>query len=217
MTDFWARRKAAVEAEEQADVQATQARAVETERDALAEKTDAEILADLDLPDPDLLQPGDDIRGFMAQIVPDRLRRRALRQLWKLNPDLAVLDGLVDYGEDFTDAATVIENLQTTYQVGKGMLAHVEEMARQAEAEAKADAATEAEETEPETAPLPDPVPAPVPDPVLAATDPSAPDPDPEQTEMPIPDENTSLNSSPKPRLVDPAPRRMRFTFDAPA
>ena len=39
---------------------------------------------------------------------------------------------LVDYGEDFTDSATVIENLQTTYQVGKGMLKHVEEMARQA-------------------------------------------------------------------------------------
>jgi hypothetical protein len=45
------------------------------------------------------------------------------------------LDGLLDYGEDFTDAALVVENLQTTYKVGKGMMAHVEEMARQAEAE----------------------------------------------------------------------------------
>jgi len=47
--------------------------------------------------------------------------------------DLPDVDMLVDYGEDYTDAATVIENLQTTYQVGKGMLKHIEEMARQEE------------------------------------------------------------------------------------
>ena len=40
---------------------------------------------------------------------------------------------LVDYGEDFTDAAMAVENIQTAYQVGKGMLKHVQEMARQAE------------------------------------------------------------------------------------
>jgi hypothetical protein len=40
---------------------------------------------------------------------------------------------LVDYGEDFTDSAMVVENMQTAYQVGKGMLKHVQEMARQAE------------------------------------------------------------------------------------
>ena len=43
----------------------------------------------------------------------------ALRRLWKVNPVLANVDGLVEYGEDFTDSATVVENLQTTYQVGK--------------------------------------------------------------------------------------------------
>jgi len=144
--DFWARRKAAVKAEEQADARAAEDQIIADERRALEEKSDEEILAELKLPDPDTLQLGDDIRGFMGQAVPDRLRRRALRQLWKLNPVLANVDGLVDYGEDFTDAALVIENLQTTYQVGKGMLAHVEEMARQAEAkeaEANADHADE--------------------------------------------------------------------------
>jgi hypothetical protein len=50
---------------------------------------------------------------------------------------LANVDGLVDYGEDFTDAATVIENLQTAYQVGKGMTKHVVELARQAAEEAE--------------------------------------------------------------------------------
>ncbi len=136
-TDFWARRKAAVQAEEEAEIAAVEARKFEAERTALEEKTDEEILAELDLPDPDTLKPGDDIRGFMGKAVPDRLRRRALRQLWKLNPVLANVDGLVDYGEDFTDSALVVENLQTAYQVGKGMLAHVEEMARQVEEKEK--------------------------------------------------------------------------------
>ena len=103
------------------------------------------------LPDPDTLQPGDDFRAFMAKAVPDRLRRRALRRLWQSNPALANLDGLVDYGEDFTDSATVIENMQTAYQVGKGMTAHVEEMARQAEAEAQA--AADAEDPDPARGP----------------------------------------------------------------
>lgn len=133
--DFWSNRRAAVKAEEAAEAQAQIDRVEEAEQAALSEKDDAEILAELNLPDPDDLTLGDDVSGFMAKAVPDRLRRRALRKLWKLNPVLANVDGLVDYGEDFTDSAMVIENLQTTYQVGKGMLSHIEEMARQAEQE----------------------------------------------------------------------------------
>ncbi len=134
--DFWSRRKARVAEEAEAEDAVLEARALQADQ---AEKSDAEILADLNLPDPDDLQPGDDFSGFMAKAVPDRLRRRALRKLWLTNPVLANVDGLVDYGEDFTDAACVIENLQTAYQVGKGMTAHVEEMARQAELEATED------------------------------------------------------------------------------
>lgn len=86
------------------------------------ERPDEEILEELGLPHPDELQPGDDIRGFMKAAVPDRLRRLALRSLWRSNPVLANVDGLVDYGGDFTDSALAVENLQTLYQVGKGML-----------------------------------------------------------------------------------------------
>ena len=86
------------------------------------EKSDEEILEELGLPDPDELKEGDDFSGFMKGAVPTRLRNRALRKLWLTNPVLANLDEMVDYGEDFTDAATVIENLQTAYQVGKGWL-----------------------------------------------------------------------------------------------
>lgn len=86
------------------------------------ERSDEEILAALGLKHPDSLQPGDDVRGFMQAAVPDRLRRLALRSLWRSNPTLANLDGLVEYGEDYTDAATVPDILQTVYRVGKGML-----------------------------------------------------------------------------------------------
>ncbi len=130
---FWARRKAGVQAEEQASVEAVEQQVLVEQHAALEEKTDAEILAELELPDPDTLEMGDDFSAFMAKAVPDRIRRRALRTLWRSNPVLANVDMLVDYGEDFTDSAMVVENMQTAYQVGKGMLKHIEEMARQAE------------------------------------------------------------------------------------
>lgn len=130
---FWARRKAAVQAEEQAVVAAQEQQALAEQHAVLEEKTDAEVLAELDLPDPDTLKMGDDFSAFMAKAVPDRIRRRALRTLWRSNPVLANVDMLVDYGEDFTDSAMAVENIQTAYQVGKGMLKHIEEMARQAE------------------------------------------------------------------------------------
>lgn len=129
---FWARRRAGVEAEEAAERAVLEAEALAAEQAGREEKSDAEILAELNLPEPESLSVGDDFSGFMQAAVPDRLRRRALRVLWRSNPVLANVDALVDYGEDFTDSATVIENMQTAYQVGKGMLRHIEEMARQA-------------------------------------------------------------------------------------
>lgn len=155
--DFWSRRKAAVQAEAEAEVVAAEEQVLAAQQAELDEKSDAEILAEFNLPDPDQLQAGDDVSGFMAKAVPDRLRRRALRRLWRLNPVLANVDGLVDYGEDYTDAACVIENIQTAYQVGKGMLAHVEALAAEAE-EAAPEDETEEPELELEEEPTPEPV-----------------------------------------------------------
>ena len=135
-SDFWSRRKAAVEAEVTAEHDAIALAEIEERRSALEEKSDAEILQELNLPDPDDMQPGDDFSAFLKAAVPERLRRRALRKLWLSNPLLANVDGLVDYGEDFTDSAMVVESMQTAYQIGKGMLKHVEALAAQAEAEA---------------------------------------------------------------------------------
>ena len=115
----WSRRKRAVAAE------AAEARANPAETDPQAGEaalSEPELLQSLGLPDPDTLTDGDDFAAFMKDGVPDFLRRRALRTLWRSNPALANLDGLLDYGEDFTDAAMVPEVLATAYKVGRGIL-----------------------------------------------------------------------------------------------
>jgi hypothetical protein len=132
--DFWSRRKQAVEAEADAEVADQIASEEQQTLEALEKQTDDEILEELGLQDPDGMEKGDDFSAFMSKAVPTRLRNRALRKLWLSDPALANLDTLVDYGEDFTDSAMAVENIQTAYQVGKGMLSHVMEMARQEEA-----------------------------------------------------------------------------------
>ena len=197
---FWARRKAAVEAETVADERA-EAAVLAEQRDAdLSEKSDAEILADLELPDPDQLGEGDDFTVFLTETIPARIRTRALRRLWLTNPVLANVDGLVDYGEDFTDASCVVENIQTAYQVGKGMTAHVEEMARQEVAEA--------EDLEAEGSEVADEEPADeTPETII------------EQPEQPVAVQPAAVAAAPLEPGMDEtptyaAPRRMRFAFE---
>ena len=144
--DFWSRRKAAVlRSEELERVQVEEAEAAK-ERAELETKSDAEILEELNLPDPDTLTEKDDFSQFLSAAVPERLKRRALRRLWGLNPVLANLDGLVDYADDFTDAATVVSNLQTVYQVGKGMVERFVEGEEDEVAEEVAEAIVEPDE-----------------------------------------------------------------------
>lgn len=206
---FWSRRRAAVEAEERAEQQELDATALAEEHAVLEEKTDDEILTELDLPDPETLQMGDDFSAFMTKAVPDRIRRRALRVLWKSNPVLANVDNLVDYGEDFTDSATVVENMQTAYQVGKGMLKHVEEMARKAAAAAEAENAPDPEETEPEE------------DLVLAQAEEAAAQEDTPDLESPDEYQTTESYMAPEPEedeiAVVPTPRRMKFRLEETA
>ncbi|WP_416883205.1 DUF3306 domain-containing protein [Marivita sp.] len=130
-SDFWSRRKARVEAEEAEEARRAEVAEVEAQQKQLEEKTDAEILEEFGLPDPEKLEPGQDIAGFMNKAVPERLRRRAMRQLWRLNPVLANLDGLNDYDGDFTNAATDAPGVKTAYQVGKGLLRHVQALEEQ--------------------------------------------------------------------------------------
>ena len=141
--DFWSRRRAGVAAEAEAETRARDARTA-AERQAEADaRDDAEVLAELDLPAPEDMESPEQVQKLLRAAAPQRLKTRALRKLWRLNPVLANVDGLVDYGQDFTDASTVVENLQTAYQVGRGMLRHVEALA-------EADARTAATAAAPE-------------------------------------------------------------------
>ena len=202
-SDFWSRRKARVEAEAQDEARAAEQLAAAAREAELEEKTDAELCEELGLPDPDALKMGDDFRVFMDKAVPERLRRRALRRLWGSNPVLANLDGLNDYADDYTDAAMVVPGMKTTYQVGKGMLAHVQEMARQAEALARGPAEAEvmAEADEPEL--------------VEVAEVEAAPDPDAgSETSAAFAEAETVTAQDDTPL---PPRRRMRFQFDEQA
>jgi hypothetical protein len=86
-----------------------------------------------DLPEIEKLRAESDFTVFLQDGVPEELRRTALRHLWRLDPVFANLDGLLEYGEDYTDAVTVVENLKTAYQVGRGFIDSEEESAEVAE------------------------------------------------------------------------------------
>ena len=98
------------------------------EKDELEKEIEENDLSDFDLckkyklPDISKCKKQKDYDIFLTNDVPERLRYIALRQIWKLNPIFRSVSELVEYGEDFTDAATVVPDMQTAYKVGKGYL-----------------------------------------------------------------------------------------------
>ncbi len=103
-SDFWSRRRQAVAAEEDRATRRSAEAEAEATAAALEERSDAELLEMLGLPDPEALTPADAAR-FMAREIPARLRRRAIRHLFRAHPHLSMPDGLQDYDDDYTDAA----------------------------------------------------------------------------------------------------------------
>ena len=85
-----------------------------------------------ELPDIASLDKDSDFSAFLRQGVPEELRRRALRVLWRSDPVLANLDGLNDYDEDFTIVHTVADAVRTAYKVGKGYLEDEDEDEKEA-------------------------------------------------------------------------------------
>ena len=84
---------------------------------------DDELLKKYNLPNPEKIKKEKSLDVFFKDGVPDRLRQIALRRVWRLNPIIRYADAEInDYHEDFTDAATVIEGMETAYKVGKGYL-----------------------------------------------------------------------------------------------
>ncbi len=74
------------------------------------------------LPDIDAMEAGSDFSVFMQAGVPPALKTKALRKLWRVKPELANLDGLLDYGEDLTGSFKVVDHLKTAYDIGQGFL-----------------------------------------------------------------------------------------------
>ncbi|MGI9406973.1 MAG: DUF3306 domain-containing protein, partial [Hyphomicrobiaceae bacterium] len=88
---------------------------------------------DLESVDIDALGYDADFTRFMQPGVPEAIRQRALRRLWRTNPILANVDGLNDYDEDFSDAALAVDVIKSGYKVGQGYLSDDDVAERDAE------------------------------------------------------------------------------------
>lgn len=115
----------------------------EVEDDEDAALTDAELLEKYELPDPETVTEETGLDRFMSGDMPERLRQMALRRLWRLNPMFGIVDDMVEYGEDYTDAAVVIEGMQTAYTAGKGYASKALEPEEIGEAENQVEDASE--------------------------------------------------------------------------
>lgn len=126
----WARRKAEVQDSEAAQATAARETVERHQPEELDDRdrpvTEEEIAA---LPDPDSLEHGADFKPFLRPGIPQALRQRALRRIWRVNPAIGFLDGMNEYDLDYTDAATVVDNLKTAYQVGRGFVVPEEDEA----------------------------------------------------------------------------------------
>ena len=127
----WSRRKREVEAAEAAEAAEAQTpdvvdpEAVAREAEELEQNRLAAEAVDIDS-----MKAGDDFGLFMKRGVPELLRRKALRKLWRSNPVFANLDGLNDYDEDFRNPA---HNRYTSlWQLGRGFLSTEEQNTQQA-------------------------------------------------------------------------------------
>ena len=160
--DRWSRRKrgeTSTGAPETETADAGPAAVAQPEPQESPDTGDPEVVANL--PDLDSLTEDSDFTAFLQDGVPEVIRRKALRRLWRLNPIFANLDGLNDYDEDFSALGIVAENIKTIYKVGKGYLDEDEDKDED-EAEIAADdgGEVETETAEGEGEPEPEPEPS---------------------------------------------------------
>ena len=160
--DRWSRRKrgeTSTGAPETETADAGPAAVAQPESQESPDTGDPEVVANL--PDLDSLTEESDFTAFLQDGVPEVIRRKALRRLWRLNPIFANLDGLNDYDEYFSALGMVAENIKTIYKVGKGYLDEDEdEDEAEAEAEIAADESEEDETGGAEGEPEPEPEPS---------------------------------------------------------
>lgn len=139
----WSRLKRAGEAKEEALPTASpppaQAPGPAEARGEVPQQADSDLRPPLELPDPDTLDASADFRVFLREGVPEELKIRALRRLWRVNPIISQVSPLVDYAEDYTDQATVVADLKSVFKDGLRALDRLADLP-EPEAEAVADA-----------------------------------------------------------------------------
>ncbi|MBT7487815.1 MAG: DUF3306 domain-containing protein [Rhodospirillales bacterium] len=99
-----------------------------------------------DLPDIETLEKDSDYTPFLAEGVPEALKKLALRKLWASDPVLANLDGLNDYDEDFT----IIEAMKTFVSEGAEKLKEANDKVSESSSGEETTDETEGEESEEE-------------------------------------------------------------------
>ena len=114
----WSERKRATAASQTEETESRDQETLEEAGEAPVEMSEQEIEAKL--AEIDQMGEGDDFKPLIKSSMPEVVRRAALRRLWRSNPIFGLRDGLNDYDLDYTNAATVVENLKTAYKVGKG-------------------------------------------------------------------------------------------------
>ena len=91
----------------------------------LSEPTKVEPEGEATAPEPlppiEELTKDSDFTPFLRAGVPEELKRLALRKLWRSDPVLANLDGLVEYGEDFGAPFRNPGPVSTLFRLGRGM------------------------------------------------------------------------------------------------
>lgn len=127
----WSERKTKARRDEALSSEALSSEAVVAEEPDLPAAPEESLPAQPDEPLPDIesLDKDSDYTVFMGKNVPEHLKRLALRKLWLSDPILANVDGLVDYGEDFTVSPLMGDAVKTIYRVGKGLIDEADELA----------------------------------------------------------------------------------------
>ena len=84
------------------------------------EETRAAWIARLENVDLEALNYKDDFTVFLRSWVPQTLRNRALKRLWRTSDVFEVLDGLNDYDEDYSVVPAAVGSIKSDWKVGRG-------------------------------------------------------------------------------------------------
>lgn len=131
--DRWAKRKADVREAELNERDTDVVAEVDAETSIISDGADDPPLVDepdgseLTVEDVEKLDKDSDFTAFLKAAVPAEIKRLALKKLWASDPVYNVVDGLVEYGEDYSQLHVNVGPIKSAYQVGKGYVTNDDE------------------------------------------------------------------------------------------